>query len=807
MQDKQTVIEFQCDKATTVSIAGDWNEWCGSARGAFDPRRGAMERAPGNRFLFPVRGIGVGRHEFKFVIDGEWETGGNRVFHLDARGRLVDPSGGIERVVALDPFVLEVRFSPLARSGRPVLDLLFQLSPRGTITGRQLLPGRAGQGDRVRLRCRDLDLTQSVQLMVHGLGDETVRRSIHLDTLFKSFYFSRQPLGPSLEGEPPVTVVRLFAPRASKVTLELFDDAQMTCRRAEVRCSKDVDGVWAGRVAGTHWGRFYTFRVEGPVGDGNAFNPEKRWQDPYARAGVFHNGPSILIDPAAEPGGFTGWTDQNFRIPDKRDLVIYEASVRDLTSHESARVEPAQRGKFLGLAATPGTGVGLDHIKAVGANAVEFLPLQEFDDDPPGAYHWGYMTSLFFAPEASYATRPDGAQVGEFKTLVNTMHAHDIAVIMDVVYNHTGAPFNFDGIDRHYYYRLDNSFTKLNFSGCGNDFNTENPMVRRLILDSLEMWVREYHVDGFRFDLGELIDDETLRQIEARLTAIKPGIILISEPWSFRGSHKGRFRNTHWSMWNDDFRNRVKEVAQGKVPVHDVVGVLNGSVTMWAAHPLESVNYVESHDDFTLIDHLTVNAGRDGREPTPIDVRRHLFCGALTLIAPGIPMLAQGQEMLRSKGGNGNSYNAGDAVNTIDYGLVTRRAAAFSFYRGLLALRRSRVFEMIRHADAELAARSVWLPGERHSVGGLLWSRADGGEQLLVLLNNDVDKAGTVEATLPTGRWRRMVGDDKVFAPAHKHGLEVTVAGHHGRATGTAKFAVPPMSVELWWRAPDHLNH
>ncbi|NLI75014.1 MAG: hypothetical protein GX442_01070 [Candidatus Riflebacteria bacterium] len=799
-------LEYRSPAAKTVSVGGDFNDWAGSAKGRFDPAAGRMTHKGEGRWVLSLAGVGPGRHEFKFIVDGDWEPGPNRTFFLDEKGGLTDPTGGIVMVMLEDAVTVRVQFSPLAALPQFLEKETFRLLPHGTVLGLTRREGLHGRGEEIDLHCRDLDPTANLRLEVRGLGDKPVVRPVHPDGLFRRGFQSDKPLGPRVEGNPPSLVFRVFAPRAWKVVLHHFADPLRERPLGTVEGKRDADGVWEMRLPGLPWGTYYGFTVEGPAGEGEGFQPGRLWPDPWGRAAVFHNGPSILVDPAAPGHGFQGWTDQGFHLPPKSDLVIYEASVRDLTTHPSAKVVPDRRGKYLGLAATVGTGAGIDHIKRLGANVVEFLPVFEFDDDPPSTYHWGYMPALFFCPEASLALHTLGGQVNEFKALVNTLHAEGLAVVLDVVYNHTGAPQVLMGFDKKYFYRHDGNFTLYNFSGCGNDFKSENPMARRLILDSLEYWVREYHVDGFRFDLAELLDMETLQAIEERLRQVKPDILLIAEPWSFRGTIKGRLRGTSWASWNDDFRTRVKEVALGKGTAADLLPVLRGSLELWTDHPLESVNYVESHDDYTLTDHLSRRADRDGSRHSETDVKRNLFCAAAVLLSPGIPMLAQGQEMLRSKRGNHNSYNAGDEVNTVDYGLREKNAAAFRFYADLIAFRRSEAGRILREAGSATCRTAERIDGSKPGAVGLYWkptgspeAGGDAPSPLLVLFNAESHAHATFHVKLPPGLWLRAIGDHRRFGPQDfsRREMLVTAADEDG-----VSFDLPALGVEVWMPGP-----
>lgn len=218
--------------------------------------------------------------------------------------------------------------------------------------------------------------------------------------------------------------------------------------------------------------------------------------------------------------------------PDPQDLVIYECHVRGMTVHPSSGVAAGKRGKYAGFMGSLGKGTGLDHLKALGVNAVELLPVSEFSEstDP---YNWGYATVYFFAPESSYALAPEkGSAYYELKQLVDDLHGQGFAVILDMVYNHIGGPNIFALIDKKAYFRLNPDLSFSNHSACGNDVRTEAPMMRKLILDNIAYFMEEFHVDGFRLDLAELIDMETMLAIRDVARSINPKAILISEPWS-----------------------------------------------------------------------------------------------------------------------------------------------------------------------------------------------------------------------------------------------------------------------------------
>ena len=371
------------------------------------------------------------------------------------------------------------------------------------------------------------------------------------------------------------------------------------------------------------------------------------------------------MDPDETNEWWSGWTDSDYKTPPLQDVLIYEMHVRDMTMHPSSGVKAPLAGKYEGLLASEGLGTGLDHLRDLGVNFVELLPTSEFSNGED-EYNWGYATVFYFAPEASYARAPlKGSQYFEFKRLVNELHRRGIGVILDVVFNHVGSPNLFNLMDKKYFFRLNPDFTYSNFSGCGNDVKTESLMMRRLIVDNIVYWMNEFHVDGFRFDLAELVDLDTLMAVRDAARSINTNAVLISEPWSFRGENKHQLKGTGWSAWNNDFRYAAKDFVMGRRNREWLQKNIIGSVDTWAANPLQPVNYVESHDDMALADELCTRPDRDGRSLQEMDVAVNRLAATVLFTSLGMPMISEGQEFIRSKWGIHNTYNKGDEVNAI----------------------------------------------------------------------------------------------------------------------------------------------
>ncbi len=641
---------------------------------------------------------------------------------------------------------------------------------------------------------------------------KTTRLAAQEEASLNQFY-SNKPLGCRREGQN--FAFRLFAPRATGVRLAIFDRPDADAKR-EFSMQRDADGVWEFFSAENLTGKFYGYRVSGPHGAGEIFNDRIVIADPYARAVATKNHYSHPARSLILPEDNFDWEGDTFLNIPMEDLIIYEMHARDMTAHPSSGVAPELRGTYRGLIQTGRKG-GLDYIKSLGVNAVEFLPIHDFGQIEPtpqenaaannvyARNHWGYMTSYFFAPESYYATNGtmasgqwngvDGRQVREFKDVVKSFHRAGIAVLLDVVYNHVSEydqnPFKL--IDKKYYFSLDAQGNFLSKSGCGNDFQTERPMARRLILDSVEYWMREYHIDGFRFDLAALLDWETCEAILKRARAINPHAIIIAEPWGGGGYTPAEHSQHGWAAWNDQIRNGVKgwrptgegdqgfifgKWKNGTTMTHlrsYITGTLkeDGGLFQQKSH---AVNYLESHDDHTLGDFIRIASGEVGEDQkiTDLDANARLSAvqmqmnklAALFLFtSQGATMLHAGQEFARSKviaktnivdahAGqiDHNSYNKDNETNWINYRHVEMNRELLDYYRGLIALRRShRAFRWSEKQDVELLT-SV---GE-FSLGYLLHHASSGDTyDFAVLMNGDPQEPALF--TVPTGNWEIVV--------------------------------------------------
>ena len=596
------------------------------------------------------------------------------------------------------------------------------------------------------------------------------------------------PLGAIPHGHE--TVFRLFAPRARRVTLLLFEDLAKTDEPLSFDLARraDADGVWEVLLDQNLHCWYYWYAVDGVAEGPGRFDPSVRILDPYALATVDRDGPGIVLE-----HHWIGRSTDGFRTPAWQDLVIVEAHVRDLAVHAPGKATAEESLGFTGLRKW------VDHpgfyLHELGVNCVELQPVQEFDNRSPGEYHWGYMTNNFFAPESSYSLDPARASgVRELQALVAAFHRRGIAVILDVVYNHVGEPAHLMFLDRLYYFEEDSEGNLANWSGCGNDVRAGAAMAKRLIIDSCIHWIEAYGVDGFRFDLAELLGVEVLREVEAALKGVKPDVVLIAEPWSFRGHIAGALRDTGFASWNDGYRDFVREYVLGRGQGARLEYFLRGSPWYFAKWPAQTVNYTESHDDRAWIDAITQHTGGDGYAPTPDDRRRTQLMAAILFMSLGIPMIAAGQDFLRSKHGVSNTYQRGD-LNAMDYSRLRKYPGTHAYFRDWIAFRRGPYGQLLRQYS---------MPGDGffrffHPAGG-------GGTALAALLNAD-DSGGDFrllfavnpssdDAVIPIGetaslsrRWRQVADHDRFYGASESAGALPPI---------DAELFVPALGCGLW---------
>ncbi|MDR2721073.1 MAG: hypothetical protein LBB15_02180 [Puniceicoccales bacterium] len=479
------------------------------------------------------------------------------------------------------------------------------------------------------------------------------------------------------------TTFRIFMPRAHSARVLIYKNPRS--QPSIVNMRRKRDNTWMAEVNAELHGQVYHYQ--------RLFYGETDWAmapkilDPYAKATCSRSGPGVILNEHA----FLPLRD-NFVSHSMGNDVIVEVHIRDLLKNAPIRLNSEQRLQFSGL--SKWLSKRCCYLRKLGVNAVEFQPITESDAQDKSEYHWGYMPVNFFSPASAYSSFPAKA-IAEFKALVRACHKAGLAVILDVVYNHVGEQQNLQNIDPDYFFRKNDDGSLQNFSGCGNDLRTESPMVQRLILDSLAHFINVYNVDGFRFDLAELLGKEFIHGLEQELRLVKRDVQIIYEPWSFRENIGQKLRNFSGSAWNDEYRNFLPNYVRGDGNFDGIKYFLSGSLSFRSAFIHQSVNYVESHDDMCWIDKITENWHHNGTNCTDNDRKRTHMALSILMMSLGIPMLHAGQDMLQSKKGVENTYQLGD-VNALNYSLLTENQASHEFFRRWIKFRLSKYGIVLR---------------------------------------------------------------------------------------------------------------
>ena len=615
---------------------------------------------------------------------------------------------------------------------------------------------------------------------------------------------------------PKMTRFKVWAPEAESVKLNLYKQGEGDNLIEQHVMKKSVNGTYVFEKQGDCNGIYYTYTV---VNHGE----EQEAVDPYTKAAGVNGQRGMVINLAkTNPQGFEL---DGYRNPEHiTDAIIYEGSVRDFTMDESSGV--FHNGKFLGLTEANttnhfGEATALDYISGLGVTHVQILPAFDFETvdekNQKAQYNWGYDPDNYNVPEGSYAVSPyDGTvRIQEMKQMVLALHSRGIGVIMDVVFNHTYRrdDSNLQKIVPGYYYRSDET-GYTDGSGCGNEVASDRPMVQKLIVDSLIYWAKEYHIDGFRFDLMGVLDIDTMNVIAERLKEIRPDIYLYGEGWNggpsslaeekcaFKASAK---KMPGIGMFNDDIRDTIK----GSVFYDDHLGFVNGGTHLenalrygitgavahpqvdydaygskpWAKEPGQSINYVSCHDNYTLWDKLSVSCPEVSEEKKKAMNR---LCAAIVFTSQGVPFIQAGEEFLRSKplpekkGFAENSYNMPDTVNSIKWDNIHEYPDMIAYYKGLMALRKAHpVFRM--QSEAEMTQNLCFLSDTPENVVAYLLKGKcadDTPENILVIFNGNDEE---ILYNLPEGKWKILV-DDKT-------------AGADGKKVISEKADVEPLSA------------
>ena len=508
------------------------------------------------------------------------------------------------------------------------------------------------------------------------------------------------------------TSFSVWAPTAQAAKLRIYETATAGSPIRTLDMKLGRDGLWKAVVKEDLKGMFYTFQLC----HGGQWLEET--QGIAAKAVGVNGTRGAIIDwNQTDPQGWEADKSPEIR---PSDIIVYEMHHRDFSIHENSGIK--NKGKFLALTEKgtrnpDGLATGLDHLKELGITCVQILPSYDYitvDESRPDVpqYNWGYDPQNYNAVEGSYSTDAFDpyCRIREFKQMIQTLHAEGIKVIMDVVYNHTSSA-ELNGFERTmpgYFYRFNPDGTWGDASGCGNETASEKPMYRKYMIESLEWWVKEYHIDGFRFDLMAIHDIETMNIISARLHALKPDIILYGEGWAASAplldpSEIALKVNT-WELdrigaFSDNIRDAVRGpldcsnagfmdgVAGNKADL--MFGIAGGvyhpqvSVPFWTASPLQHISYVSCHDDHCLRDRLNEATKATEAEKLAMDK----LAQAAMYTSQGIPFIFNGEEVFRHKYGTKNSFCSPDSINAIDWKLKTQYSDLCDYYAALAAIR------------------------------------------------------------------------------------------------------------------------
>ena len=580
---------------------------------------------------------------------------------------------------------------------------------------------------------------------------------------------------------PEQTTFKLFAPKNAK-------HVEVTVTNLNTKKMKLVNGIWTITLKGDLKNRYYTFQVTDRTAHGAT-------PGAFAKA-VGVNGKMGAIVDLRETDPL-GWAqDQRPYTKSPADLVIYEMHHRDFSVGASSGIE--HKGKFLALTEPK----AINYLKELGVNAVHILPSFDYasvDETRPDApqYNWGYDPLNYNVPEGSYSTNPNDpkCRIREFKQMVQALHKAGIRVILDVVYNHT---FNIEGSAFQrtypdYYYRKTAKGDYSNGSGCGNETASEQPMMRRFMLESVKYWMNEYHVDGFRFDLMGVHDLKTMTEIRAEVNRLDSSAFIYGEGWSAgqcayptgKLAVKANMKRLPGiAAFSDDMRDALRGPFSDDKKGAFLAGIggeeeslkfgiagaiahpqvdmsrVNYSREPWALEPTQQISYASCHDDMCLVDRLRAEMpGIRGDELIRLDE----LAQTAVFTSQGVPFLLSGEEMLRDKKGVHNSFNSPDSINSLNWNNLQKYPQVFSYYKNLIQLRRNH--PAFRMGDATQVRKHLkFLPIAPCVVGFLLRDNAGGDEweNIIVVLNANKEAR---EVDIPQGRYI-VVGCDGVISEA-----------------------------------------
>ena len=603
----------------------------------------------------------------------------------------------------------------------------------------------------------ELDLTKNYRVEIEGFGSKAVLPIGIFDSAYfaENFHYDGDDLGAVINGEN--TTFKVWAPTASKVVLNLFEAGNGGEAYKTVDMILGEKGVWSHTEACGH-GTYYTYTVTTAVGTQEAV-------DPYAKAAGVNGNRGMVVDLSRTNP--EGWDSHDFSagIDSYSDAIIWEVHVRDFSN----KIASSQyQGKYLaftetGLVNEYGMSVGVDYLKQLGITHVHLLPVYDYatvdESNPDAEFNWGYDPKNYNVPEGSYSTDPYNGEVRirEYKQMVMALHEAGIGVIMDMVYNHTyDGNSSFNKIVPYYYYRYTSTGANSSASGCGNDTASERYMFGKFMVESTAYWVEEYKLDGLRFDLMGLHDLQTMQEVESAVHTVNPEAVLYGEGWTMGSTIDGSAQANQSNIgqivptgdaiggiavFNDAMRDGLKgsvfdKASQGFVSGASsanwskvLFGIKGGDAVgqTWRVKDGMVINYMSAHDNNTLWDKLLLS------NPKATDEQRNRMNNlgaAILMISKGTPFWQAGEEMLRTKDGDENSYKSSDAINNIDWSVLqegSREYATMCYYKGLIEMRKH--YNIFTNTDTQIVNVQELPSG----VVAVTLDDGEGGQALVVI--------------------------------------------------------------------------
>ncbi len=633
----------------------------------------------------------------------------------------------------------------------------------------------------------------------YGVADVTVGAVMDSKTFADLYTYNGDDLGNTYTSAS--TAFRVWAPTATKVTLNTYASADAADASVH-EMTKDVNGTWIYTLSGDQNGTIYTYVA-------TVSGEDREAVDPYVRAVTIEGDRGVVVDLSkSNPSNWTATSKPAFS-GNATDAFIYETHVRDLSQASDSGIPKAHRGKFLAFTDTNTTTTktvvnkvtkkrkvvktktlsGVAAIKDLGVTHVQLLPIYDFASvtEAAASFNWGYDPKNYNVPEGSYATNPADPynRITELKSAVQSLHDNGLRVVMDVVYNHvfSAADFSEEQLVPGYFFRSEPDGSMADGTGCGNEVASNRPMVRKFIVDSVKYWAKEYNLDGFRFDLMGILDVTTMNQIRTELNKIDPTILIVGEGWNMgdvladteKADQVNALQMPGISMFNDQIRDAIKGsvfdsankgYVQGSYSRIDgiyagIVGqiVYDASVSgNWTSdNPGQSLNYVEAHDNLTLWDKLTASVP-SAKLATRISMDE--LAASIAFLSQGLPFMQAGQEFLRTKNGDGNSYNSGDGVNSLRWNRRSAYGSVTNYYKGIIALRAAhKAFRMT--TAAEVKANLTFLEASEPVVAYSLNGEAVGDTWSSIVVAHN-PKSSSYKLTLPSsGTWQIVVTTGK----------------------------------------------